>query len=88
MKSSLFTMVSPSVSGLDFPSDIFAVRIAMMKQQLARAEPARIDVRKIAPRAAMCGCISPLVRDEHILHIKPHARCQQQRGRQACFGIP
>jgi hypothetical protein len=44
-----------------------------MQEQFARAQPARIQIREISARTLVCGGIGPLVGDENMVHVKPHA---------------
>ena len=75
------------VSGLDFPRDLRAIWVAMVQQQFAGPQPARIKVGQIATRPAVSGCIRLLVGHEHSLHVEPHASGEEKRQEQAESGI-
>jgi len=59
----------------------------MMQQQLTRAEPARIQIRKIPTRRSMKGSLSPLMGNQNVLHVKPHASREKQTQSQTGLGI-
>src|SRR2546427_12348270 len=68
-------------SGLNIARDCGTIRVAAMKQQFSRAQPARIEIGKSAARPSVHGRIRYLVRHQHPLHVQPHA-CGAKRGAQ------
>ncbi len=70
------------IADLDFASNVGAIRISVVQQQLPRAQPAWIEIREIASRALPHRALIFLVGDEDVLDIEPHTRghehCQQQ----------
>jgi len=54
-----------------------------MQEQLARSQPARIQVGKIAPRPAVLSCIGNLVADKDPVHVEPHTRgCERSHDKE------
>src|SRR5580700_2030486 len=65
--------VTHVVGGLDRAGDVAVIGSAPMQEQVARTQPARIQIREIAARTRVRGGIGPLVGDENVVDVKPHA---------------
>lgn len=71
---------SPAVvSGLNFARQFGTIGVAMMQQQLARAQPSRIKIGKVPAWAVVSGSVGALVWDQDSPGIEPHAAGQKQR---------
>src|SRR5208282_2813471 len=70
---------APVVSGLNFARDLGTIRIPAMKKQFPRAQPARIEIGKIAARPVMCGGVGNLMRNQHAIDVSPHADSEEDR---------
>ena len=79
---------APVISLLDFDGNVIAVRIAVVKQQFPRPQPARIQVRQIAARTLARCSIRNLKAHEDSIHIKPHARCGDESKNRADLNLP
>src|ERR1700722_16380378 len=62
---------APVVSLLNFESDFVAVGIALMQQQFASAQPARVKVGEITARLVVRSRVGHLMPPENPVHIKP-----------------
>src|SRR5260370_41135863 len=67
------------VSSLNLTRDLGAIRISAMEEQFPRAQPARIEIGKIAARAVMRGGVGDLMRNQHTIDVSPHADRTQDR---------
>src|SRR5262249_7338502 len=59
-----------------------------MQEQLARAEPARIQIGQIPPRSSMQDGLGSLMTDQNVLHVEPQAARAEQGEWQSEFGVP
>ena len=70
----------PSViAGLNFAGDVVGVGVAMVQQQLARAQPARVQIGEHAPRPAVSRGVGLLEGHQHSLYVEPQAGGEKRR---------
>src|SRR5438552_14767404 len=67
------------VSTLNFESDDGAVRVASVKQQFARSQPARVEVRQVTARSIVRRRVGKLLRPQNSVHIEPGTSRNEQR---------
>jgi len=59
-----------------------------MQKPFFCAQPARIQIRQIPARSSTKIGFGSLVANQDMLHVEPHAACEQQSQRQTEFGVP
>src|SRR5260370_30989352 len=59
------------VSSVNLARALGAIRISAMEEQFPRAQPARIEIGKIAARPVMRGGVGDLMRNHHPADVSP-----------------